>query len=80
MAEPEEDDEDAKAKKEAESLKKQGGEAYKKRDFTTAADLYQKAWDLYPKDITFLTNLAGEPYPSLLNIPALISSHNSRSI
>ncbi|KAF5393583.1 hypothetical protein D9757_000397 [Collybiopsis confluens] len=51
------DDGEAKAKKEAEILKKSGGEAYKKREFEEAAKCFQKAWDIYPKDITFLTNL-----------------------
>ncbi|KAG7096593.1 hypothetical protein E1B28_004012 [Marasmius oreades] len=49
---------DAKAKKEAEDLKKSGTEAYKKREFDEAINAYQKAWDTWPKDITFLTNLA----------------------
>lgn len=57
--EPEEDDEEAKAKKEAEIEKQKGSEAYKKRDFETAAAAFQKAWDVWPKDITFLTNLSG---------------------
>ncbi|KAI0356674.1 hypothetical protein OH77DRAFT_224639 [Trametes cingulata] len=57
MAEPEED---AEAKKEAEEEKKKGAEAYKTRDFDNAIVHFQKAWDVYPKDITFLTNLAGE--------------------
>jgi stress-induced-phosphoprotein 1 len=52
------DDEEAKAKKEAETEKKKGGEAYKKRDFTAAIGAFEKAWELWPKDITFLTNLA----------------------
>ena len=52
-----EDEEEAKAKKEAEAAKKAGSEAYKKRDFDEAAALYQKAWDLWPKDVTYLTNL-----------------------
>ena len=53
------DEEEAKAKKEAEGLKKAGGEAYKKRDFDEAIKAFQKAWDTWPKDITFLTNLGG---------------------
>lgn len=53
------DDEEAKAKKDAEAAKKAGSEAYKKRDFEVAAENFQKAWDLWPKDITFLTNLGG---------------------
>ncbi|KAJ3917708.1 activator of Hsp70 and Hsp90 chaperone [Lentinula edodes] len=51
------DDEEAKAKKEAEALKKSGSEAYKKRNFEEAAKYFQQAWDVWPKDITFLTNL-----------------------
>ncbi|KAK0467907.1 activator of Hsp70 and Hsp90 chaperone [Desarmillaria tabescens] len=50
--------EEAKAKKEAEEAKRVGGEAYKKRNFDEASQQFQKAWDLWPKDITFLTNLA----------------------
>lgn len=64
MAEPEEEDESAKeekkAKTAAEEQKKIGSEAYRKRDFGTAAEAFQKAWDLWPNDITFLTNLSGE--------------------
>lgn len=51
------DDEEAKARKEAEAEKKLGAEAYKKRDFEVAATHFSKAWDVWPKDITFLTNL-----------------------
>lgn len=57
--EEDEDDEEVKAKKEAEAEKKLGAEAYKKRDFETAATHFSKAWDIWPKDITFLTNLGG---------------------
>lgn len=57
--EPEEEDEDAKAKKDALAEKAKGNEAYKKRDFDEAAVSFKKAWDLWPQDITFLTNLAG---------------------
>ncbi|KAF9042580.1 hypothetical protein BDZ89DRAFT_270490 [Hymenopellis radicata] len=53
------DAEEAKAKKEAEDAKKAGSEAYKKRNFDEAAKLFEKAWELWPKDITFLTNLGG---------------------
>lgn len=55
-----EEDEDAAVKKEAETEKKLGADAYKKRDFTTAIAHFTKAWDTWPKDVTFLTNLAGE--------------------
>ncbi|KAJ7477153.1 activator of Hsp70 and Hsp90 chaperone [Mycena galericulata] len=51
------DDEEALAKKEAEAAKKAGNEAYKKREFEEAATQFSKAWDVWPKDITFLTNL-----------------------
>lgn len=52
------DDEEAKAKKEAEAEKKLGAEAYKKKDLETAGKHFSKAWDLWPKDISFLTNLS----------------------
>lgn len=45
---------------EAEAAKKLGSEAYKKRDFESAVKNFQKAWDLWPKDMTFLTNLGGQ--------------------
>lgn len=45
--------------KEAEAAKKAGNEAYKKKEFDVAAQNFQKAWDLWPKDMTFLTNLGG---------------------
>jgi stress-induced-phosphoprotein 1 len=63
MEEPEEEeeDDDAKAKKEAEEEKKKGNEAYKARNFDEAEKHFEKAWEIWPKDITFLTNLAGEP-------------------
>ncbi|KAJ3743462.1 activator of Hsp70 and Hsp90 chaperone [Lentinula detonsa] len=51
------DDDEAKARQEAEVLKKSGSEAYKKRNFDEAAKCFQQAWDVWPKDITFLTNL-----------------------
>lgn len=53
------DDEEARAKKEAELEKQTGAAAYKARDFPKAAESFAKAWEVYPKDITFLTNLAG---------------------
>ena len=55
-----EEDEDAAVKKEAEAEKKVGADAYKKRDFATAITHFSKAWDTWPKDISFLTNLAGK--------------------
>ncbi|KAI0698866.1 chaperone [Cytidiella melzeri] len=51
------DDDDAKAKKDAEAEKAEGAIAYKAKDFAAAASHFSKAWDLWPKDITFLTNL-----------------------
>ena len=55
----EEEDEDAKVKKEAEQEKAQGNAAYKARDFVKAAAHFEKAWELWPKDLTFLTNRSG---------------------
>ena len=68
MAEPEDEDE-AKARKEAEAEKKLGAEAYKAKKLDEAAAHFQKAWDLWPQDITFLTNLAGTS-------PALHADHS----
>ena len=61
MAEVEEevDDGDAAAKAAAEAEKKLGAEAYKKRDFAVAITHFSKAWETWPKDVTFLTNLGG---------------------
>jgi stress-induced-phosphoprotein 1 len=70
-AEPMEVDDEASKKTEAEAVKKAGNEAYKARRFEEAIEKYEKAWELYPKDISFLTNLAG-PYlrPHLSSVDA----------
>jgi stress-induced-phosphoprotein 1 len=52
--------EESKLKKDAEDAKKMGSEAYKKRNFDEAATLFQKAWDTWPKDVSYLTNLSGK--------------------
>lgn len=54
----EEDAEEAKAKADALAEKAKGSEHYKQRRFDEAASAFSKAWDLWPKDITFLTNLS----------------------
>ena len=54
------DDDEVKAKKEAEASKKAGAEAYKKRDFDAAIEYFEKAWDHYPKDVTYLSNAGGK--------------------
>jgi hypothetical protein len=54
-----EDEEEAKEQMEAEAAKKAGSDAYRRREFGEAAKYFQKAWDIWPKDITFLTNLGG---------------------
>lgn len=53
----EEDAEEAKAKADALAEKEKGSEYYKQRRFDEAASAFSNAWDLWPKDITFLTNL-----------------------
>ncbi|KAF8319256.1 uncharacterized protein EI90DRAFT_2683837 [Cantharellus anzutake] len=53
-----EDDEEAKDKAEALKEKQLGNSAYKRRDFENAEKHFLAAWDKWPKDITFLTNLA----------------------
>ncbi|WVF71786.1 hypothetical protein IAT40_006594 [Kwoniella sp. CBS 6097] len=56
--EEKEEDTDAASKKEAEELKAKGNASYKARKFDEAIELYNKAWQVYPKDVTFLTNLS----------------------
>jgi stress-induced-phosphoprotein 1 len=56
------DNEEAQAKKAAEEEKKLGNAAYKKRDFDSAAGHFAKAWEVWPKDMTFLTNLGAVYY------------------
>ncbi|KDR83497.1 hypothetical protein GALMADRAFT_1338233, partial [Galerina marginata CBS 339.88] len=51
------DQDEAEAKKQAEAYKATGSAAYKKRDFAEAAKNFQLAWDTWPKDLTYLTNL-----------------------
>ena len=62
MAEPEEeeDNEETIAKKTALSEKAKGNDSYKKREFDDAIASFTKAWETWPKDITFLTNKAGK--------------------
>ncbi|PPQ66295.1 hypothetical protein CVT26_010979 [Gymnopilus dilepis] len=55
--EMEEDDEEAQAKKKALSYKDAGAAAYKKRDFSEAVKNFDLAWETWPKDISFLSNL-----------------------
>lgn len=52
-----EDAEEAKAKADALGAKARGAEHYKAQHFSEAAEHFKKAWDLWPKDITFLGNL-----------------------
>lgn len=52
-----EDAEEAKAKADALAAKAQATEHYKAQRFSDAAEYFKKAWDLWPKDITFLSNL-----------------------
>lgn len=59
-AEPMEVDDDASHKAESLELKSKGNAAYKSRQFEEAIELYEKAWETWPKDISYLTNLAGE--------------------
>ena len=54
-----EDDDETRAKKEADSAKEAGNVAYKNRNFEEAAKQFQLAWDTWPKNVAYLTNLAG---------------------
>ncbi|KAG6333762.1 hypothetical protein ID866_5324 [Astraeus odoratus] len=58
----EEEQEEAKAKAEALELKAKGAALYKGKQLDEAAECFSKAWELYPKDVTFLTNLAAAYY------------------
>lgn len=53
-----EEADDKKAKAAGDAEKAKGNERYLKRDFEPAIEHYQKAWELNPKDITYLNNLA----------------------
>ncbi|KAI0296069.1 activator of Hsp70 and Hsp90 chaperone [Multifurca ochricompacta] len=55
--EDEGEDEDAVAKAAAEAEKVLGTGAYKKRDLEAAITHFSKAWERWPKDVTYLTNL-----------------------
>jgi hypothetical protein len=69
MAEAEEeqvDEEEAAAKKAADAEKKLGADAYKKPDLAPAIEHFSNAWETWPKDITFLSNLAGRSYRTCL--------------
>jgi stress-induced-phosphoprotein 1 len=55
----EDDDEEAQAKKAAEAAKEAGSLAYKKRDFDEAIKQFDLAWNTWPKNLVFLTNLGG---------------------
>ena len=55
-----EDDDETRAKKESEVAKEAGNVAYKNRNFEEAAKQFQLAWDTWPKNVAYLTNLGGE--------------------
>lgn len=57
--EMEDDDEEAQAKKAAEAAKEAGSQAYKNRDLDEAIKQYDLAWNTWPKNLTYLTNLGG---------------------
>ena len=55
-----EDDDETRAKKAAEVAKEAGNAAYKSRNFEEAAKQFQLAWDTWPQNVAYLTNLGGE--------------------
>ena len=55
-----EDDDETRAKKEAEVAKEAGNVAYKSRNFEEAAKQFQLAWNTWPKNVAYLTNLGGD--------------------
>ncbi|KAG8930889.1 Hsp90 cochaperone [Tulasnella sp. 417] len=56
------DEEVEPEKEEALALKAKGADAYKKKDFAAAKEAFSKAWDTWPKDISFLTNAAAAEF------------------
>ncbi|GAA5833454.1 hypothetical protein JCM11251_003499 [Rhodosporidiobolus azoricus] len=50
--------EDHQLKQQADTFKQQGNDLYKQRKFEDAEKAYKQAWETYPKDITYLNNLA----------------------
>jgi len=57
--EMEDDDEEARAKKASEAAKEAGSVAYKNRDFDEAIKQFDLAWNTWPKNLAYLTNLGG---------------------
>ncbi|KAF7354934.1 Protein kinase domain-containing protein [Mycena sanguinolenta] len=55
-------DKEAQQKKEAEVAKEAGNEAYMKGELEKAASQFEKAWNLWPQDITCLTDLGAVYY------------------
>lgn len=70
--EMEDNDEEAQAKKAAEAAKEAGGAAYKNKDFDEAIRQYDLAWNTWPKNLTYLTNLGGIGLTSSSRILVLI--------
>lgn len=56
--EPKEETKENSLRKEADEQKQLGSAAYRQRDFAEAARAFSKAWEIWPKDITYLTNLS----------------------
>lgn len=56
---------DEEEKTKAMAAKARGAEAYKQREFDAAIQAFNEAWETWPKDVTFLTNLAGEFSPRM---------------
>ena len=69
--------EEAAAKREAEAEKKKGAEAYKKRELDVAETHFSRAWEVWPKDITFLTNLSGKIPPIYSQLQACLLDRDS---
>jgi stress-induced-phosphoprotein 1 len=53
---------DEEEKTKAMASKARGAEAYKAREFDAAIQAFNEAWETWPKDVTFLTNLAGKSF------------------
>lgn len=48
----------------AQQLRQEGNTLYKERKFEQAREAFERAWQLYPKDIAVLNNVGGEHRPA----------------
>ena len=59
-------DDEAQAQQQVQQLRQEGNTLYKERKFEQAREAFEKAWQLYPKDIAVLNNIGGAQYSAHL--------------